>query len=365
MIKKLPALLLCLIIFGLFCLLAPAVSAGIENIDFGVTKTASIDLPGEVDTYAFIGNTGDGIEISVTKIKGDLIPRVTLVGSNGKEIKRTTGSTNSEIVYILTAPGTYKILIDDGFQGKNTGAYSLFVQTTSSDQSNAVTGGNPVPASVTTVPTPVVRPTPRIPKTPADNTSPGEFPMDYLLLVIIAIVMICAAFLAYFKFVKKIQSPDSAGPTIRVPSAYQGRVSGTIDHDVIVSYSTPDKPKADAVCAGLEARGIRCWIAPRDILPGINYQEGIVDAITSSKIMVLIYSSHANESPHVIREATIAMSKKVIIIPFRTDDSPPSKTMEFITSVPHWLDAIDPPLEKHIEELANTVMILLKNEKKK
>jgi hypothetical protein len=97
----------------------------------------------------------------------------------------------------------------------------------------------------------------------------------------------------------------------------------------------------------------------------VNYQEAIIDAITSSKIMVLIYSSHANESPHVIREATIAMSKKVIIIPFRLNNSPLSQTMEFIISVPHWLEAITPPLEKHIKELADTIMILLENERKK
>ena len=81
--------------------------------------------------------------------------------------------------------------------------------------------------------------------------------------------------------------------------------------------------------------------------------------------MVLIYSHHANESPHVIREATIAMSKKVIIIPFRVENAPLSKTMEFIISVPHWLDAVTPPLEKHIKELGDTIMILLENERKK
>jgi len=41
-----------------------------------------------------------------------------------------------------------------------------------------------------------------------------------------------------------------------------------IAHDVFVSYASDDKPTADAVCASLEARGIRAWIAPRDILPG-------------------------------------------------------------------------------------------------
>ena len=39
-------------------------------------------------------------------------------------------------------------------------------------------------------------------------------------------------------------------------------------HDVFISYSTADKTAADAVCAILEGNGVRCWIAPRDIMRG-------------------------------------------------------------------------------------------------
>ena len=38
--------------------------------------------------------------------------------------------------------------------------------------------------------------------------------------------------------------------------------------DVFVSYATEDRSTAEAVCAALEASGLRCWIAPRDIHPG-------------------------------------------------------------------------------------------------
>lgn len=42
-------------------------------------------------------------------------------------------------------------------------------------------------------------------------------------------------------------------------------------HDVFISYSSKDKPVADATVAVLEANGIRCWIAPRDIRPGADW----------------------------------------------------------------------------------------------
>jgi hypothetical protein len=54
-------------------------------------------------------------------------------------------------------------------------------------------------------------------------------------------------------------------------------------HDVFISYSSRDKPTADAVCAALESHGIRCWIAPRDVLPGMEWGEAIVNAIHDSK----------------------------------------------------------------------------------
>ena len=41
-------------------------------------------------------------------------------------------------------------------------------------------------------------------------------------------------------------------------------------HDVFVSYASGDKTVADSVCATLESHGVRCWMAPRDVLAGIH-----------------------------------------------------------------------------------------------
>jgi len=112
-------------------------------------------------------------------------------------------------------------------------------------------------------------------------------------------------------------------------------------HDVFISYAQEDKPIADAVCAKLEAHTIRCWIAPRDIPPGRNFPEAIIEGIEGGKVVVVIFSSFANKSPHVMRELTNAVNKSRIIIPFRIEDVEPSKSMEYLISVPHWLD--DPP----------------------
>ncbi|MEA2641296.1 MAG: hypothetical protein QOF51_2690, partial [Chloroflexota bacterium] len=130
-------------------------------------------------------------------------------------------------------------------------------------------------------------------------------------------------------------------------------------HDAFISYAHQDKPVADAVCARLEAKGIRCWIAPRDVLPGSEWSAAILDGISESRLLVLIYSASANESGQVRREVERAVSKGIALLPFRIEDVPLSKSLEYFMSTPHWLDALSEPLEHHIEQLAQTVTILL------
>jgi serine/threonine protein kinase len=129
--------------------------------------------------------------------------------------------------------------------------------------------------------------------------------------------------------------------------------------DVFLSYSSQDEPIADVVRGTLEGEEIRCWMAPRDVLPGIPYGEAIIEAIQSSRLMVLVFSSNSNNSPQVMREVERAVSKGIPIIPLRIEQVPPSKSLEYFISAPHWLDALTPPLEKHLHFLAETVHLLL------
>ena len=132
-----------------------------------------------------------------------------------------------------------------------------------------------------------------------------------------------------------------------------------MSHDVFISYSSKDKLIADSVCATLEGRRIRCFIAPRDILPGVPYAEALIDGIDGSRLVVLVFSESANVSTQVAREIERACSKGLVIIPFRIEDAPMSKEMEYYLSSPHWLDALTPPLQQHLEHLAETVGLLL------
>lgn len=134
-------------------------------------------------------------------------------------------------------------------------------------------------------------------------------------------------------------------------------------HDVFISHSSKDKPVADAVTAALEAGRIRCWVAPRDIPSGQKWGEAIIDGINQCRVMVLIFSAHANVSPHiereVEREVERAVSKGLYLIPFRLDPAPLTKQMEYLISTPHRLDAMTGPLERHLSVLVRTVAAIL------
>lgn len=133
-------------------------------------------------------------------------------------------------------------------------------------------------------------------------------------------------------------------------------------HDVFISYSSVDKTAADTVCSILEQNGLSCWIAPRDITPGLDFAEAIIDGIKSSKLFILVYSSNSNNSKQVIREVDRAVHLGLPVINLRLEDVPLSKQLEYYLSSVHWLDAKTPPLEEHINKLSGVVKILLRKD---
>jgi hypothetical protein len=130
-------------------------------------------------------------------------------------------------------------------------------------------------------------------------------------------------------------------------------------HDVFICHSSRDRTIANAICSKLEQNRIRCWIAPRDIIPGTDYSESIVEAISAAKLTVFVFSDHSNRSPHVHREIERTVSHGIPVLPFRVDDVVPSPSLEYFISDAHWLDAITPPVEQHLDQLVGTVRLLL------
>lgn len=82
-----------------------------------------------------------------------------------------------------------------------------------------------------------------------------------------------------------------------------------MEHEVYISYSTKNNEVAQMICHVLEQNEIKCWIAPRNILPGSDYRSVIEDAIRNCKFFVVILSS-ACSGQNTWMEAEISMAIK-------------------------------------------------------
>jgi len=143
--------------------------------------------------------------------------------------------------------------------------------------------------------------------------------------------------------------------TASVSGAETRTVPAKSRHQVFISYSKPEQQIAHDLCSYLEADGIFCWIAPRDVLPGSDFPGSIIDAIDESRVVVLVFSRSSNSSPHVIRELTRAVNRNLMILPFRVEDILPTKNMDYLINIPHWFDAFPPPAQQYFGTLKETI----------
>jgi hypothetical protein len=125
----------------------------------------------------------------------------------------------------------------------------------------------------------------------------------------------------------------------------------SVARDVFISYSQPDQACAYELVERVEREGIECWMAPRDIAPSADWAAEIIDAISGARTMILVFSASSNESSQVRREVERAVHKGLCILPFRIENVPPSKSLEYFLSAQHWMDAFPPPREPHYHRL--------------
>jgi hypothetical protein len=105
------------------------------------------------------------------------------------------------------------------------------------------------------------------------------------------------------------------------------------------------------LCAHIERDLAPCWIAPRDVAPGVDYGTSIVQGIKGSRLVLLVFSTSANASPHVAREVTIAISNNIPIVPFCIDRTEPSGHFEYVLATPHRVLVDDGPLDAYLPKL--------------
>jgi hypothetical protein len=176
----LPILLLTILFSSLFSVtkveakpLTIAISPDIQAltassiISFGETISGSISAAGETDVYTFTVNVGDVILVGVTKVSGNVWPKIRLYDAANNLLNEKTTFGHAEIIQKIAATsptspelkvylpvvlnnynnqssssqsnaqnftliaatsGTFSVLVNDGFNGTFTGEYNLFLQ---------------------------------------------------------------------------------------------------------------------------------------------------------------------------------------------------------------------------------------------
>lgn len=125
--------------------------------------------------------------------------------------------------------------------------------------------------------------------------------------------------------------------------------------DVFISYSSKDISVCKELCAILEQRGIKCWVAPRDITAGDNWATAISTAISTCTVFMVIYSENSAASTQVPKEVNLASGKGKYIIPYKTDNTPFHDEFEYYLGTNHWIQADVKNNKLEIEELVATI----------
>jgi hypothetical protein len=134
--------------------------------------------------------------------------------------------------------------------------------------------------------------------------------------------------------------------------------STSTPRSVFISHASKNVKVADEIRGILEARGVSCWIAPRDIPPGQQYGTSIIDGISNSSVFLLLLTHESNVSPAVQNEVERAFGYQKTIIPVRISDVKPGKEIEFFVSNAQWVDAIYQPLKRRMDEVAAIVQAI-------
>ena len=108
---------------------------------------------------------------------------------------------------------------------------------------------------------------------------------------------------------------------------------------VFLSHAKTDGSWTQGLCDALEAAGIPCWIAPRDIPAGERFVEAIVRALGESHAVVVVVSERSAASRYVLAEVKRAFEEGRKIVPVRLDGATLPPELEFYTNQHQWVEA--------------------------
>ncbi len=130
-------------------------------------------------------------------------------------------------------------------------------------------------------------------------------------------------------------------------------MSAHVSH-IFICFSSKDEAVALEVVQFLEAEGLKCWISSRDVPPGHNYQETIVQALESARAIVFLFSDSSSKSGEIKKELSLGGSFKVPVFPLRLAPVMPSGALRYELATRQWIDMFTGQ-EQALRRLAATI----------
>lgn len=109
--------------------------------------------------------------------------------------------------------------------------------------------------------------------------------------------------------------------------------------DAFISHASQDIARAKEICEALERRGFKCWIAPRNIPSGQEWEPTLPHAIAATRVLLCLISDHTDGSKQVRREVGLADQGDKLIVPIRLQNIPLGVNLKFILSSKQWINA--------------------------
>lgn len=129
------------------------------------------------------------------------------------------------------------------------------------------------------------------------------------------------------------------------------RPANTTPPRVFVSYSQNDAHIAARIRDACVEAGFRCWKAPEDIPVGTDWATAITEAMDGSAAAVFVLSQSSMASPEVLKELSLAVKRRLLVVPMRIEDVSFSGAWEYHIGHLQWIDAFAGTLQSACHDL--------------
>lgn len=132
--------------------------------------------------------------------------------------------------------------------------------------------------------------------------------------------------------------------------------SATGSRSAFISHSSADAAMAQQLCELMESRGVRCWLAPRNLDPGSPYGDEIVRGVASCDSLVLLATSTAIASANVLNEVEQAHKRHKTLLTVMIGHPGVTAQLDYYISRLHWIESQNGTMNDVASRLADVLM---------